>query len=180
MMKKLWILSVAVLLFTAAPVESADRYVGGLSIHFENWPSVVKPSDVISATVRVTNENKNSVDGLLRTYVYGFKEDISYPPPNFWDVVLLNEGGWYANEIQIHVDNGETKSYTLKLKLKSDVVTVSSSGAKVRLRTRLKIIENETSVNLAPPDTKEILLAPRTLPPEFLSIKVFTGIFVGG
>jgi len=179
MMKRLCLLAFLLLLLTTAPVEATNRYIEGLSIHFENWPAVIHPGETFSATVRVTNESENDVEGLLRTYIYGFQQDIKYPPPDFWDVVLLNEDGWLPNEIEIHVDNGESKSYTLELKLRPEIITVSEGGAFVRLRTRLRITENGVSVNLAPPDTKEILLVPKTTPPELLPIKVFMGISVG-
>ena len=179
-MKKALFTVLLLSLALAQHAEAQTDYVEGLSLRIENYPSVVRPGDEITAVVVVSNLSENRVGGWLRTYVYGFCPDITYPPPEFSDVVLLNEGGWYPNEIWIELDSGEIKTYEPKLKLKQIIIPSSEHGVWVRLRTRLRSIENGRSVNLAPPDTREVLLLPLSPPTALLPIKIFMGVFVGG
>jgi hypothetical protein len=178
-MKTAYLLVLVALLLTPGLVEPAERYIDGLFISIENWPPLARPGETLVTVVCVTNESENTVSGLLRTYVYGFEQSILYPPPDFLDVVLLNEGGWFPNEIPVRVESGESENYILRLKLKANVVPASEAGSLVRLRTRLRVIENGLTVNIARPDTKGVLLLPRNVPAWLVPTKAFVGILVG-
>ncbi len=179
MKRALFLLLLVALLSSAVPVGAIDRYVEGVSIRFVDYPAVVHPGEKIQTKVQVINMSENRVEGWLRTYVYGFYPSILYPPPEFYDVVLLNEGGWYPNEVWVEVDGGSSETYALELSLKPCICTAAPT-ATVRLRTRFRIIENGTSVNLAPPDTREVVLYPYAVSSELISVKIFMGVLVGG
>ncbi|MDI6884385.1 MAG: hypothetical protein QMD00_04590 [Hadesarchaea archaeon] len=128
-------LAVLVLTFLPAPAQAADNYIEGLSIQLEDHPSKVRVGETFTMTVRVVNQSGQAIEALLRTYLYGYKSEVTYPRPDFGNIVLLNEGGWYPNELSINLGENENKTFTFSLRVRSDVQLVSDSGALAKLRS---------------------------------------------
>lgn len=164
-----------VMLFLPAGVEAG--YIGGLSIDIENNPSEIFPGGTITVDLRVINENDDDVTVYIRTYLYSFNNQISFPLPDYRNIVFLNEGGSSANETEVTVGAGENKLFQLELRIKPDISTINENGASATLRARVRQYENGDPFDVAEGNNRTVLVLP-TPGPEFLAPYKFTVGFV--
>lgn len=172
------VLSVLMLVVLSGHVQAIDNYVEGLSIHLEDYPTEVRVGETFSMRVKVVNQSGQAVKALLRTYLYSYTSEIAYPPADFSNIVLLNEGDWYPNEISVNLGENENKVFTFSLTVRSDVQLVPGSSGLAKLRTRIRRIENGATVNLAPPDNRYITLLPKAGPEGIVGMKFGVGAVV--
>ncbi len=172
------VLAIFMLMLLPGQVSAADNYIEGLSIQIEDYPDEVRVGETFTMTVRVVNESGQQADALLRTYLYGDMSVIAYPPPDFRTPVLLNENGWYPNETPVTLWGNENEVFTLSLTVKSDIQLVNDSPGLVRVRARIRRIENDTSIDLAPPDNRVVTLRPKAGPEGIVGIKLGVGVAV--
>lgn len=154
-----------------------DNFIPGLSIQLGSFPIEVRIGETFAMTVRVVNQSGQAIEGRLRTYAYTYTNVAAYSLPEFSNIVNVNEGSWSPNEIIISLDENENeKTYALSLTVRSDLQLVPGSTGQVKLRARLRQIEN--NVNVAPPDTKFIVLLQKSSPEAIAGIKLGGGMAV--
>jgi len=155
-----------------------ENLIPGLSISLEGNPPEVSAGQTFTMSVVVTNHSGGSVTARLRTYLYGHKDVITYPPPDpGFDYVCANVGGWTANERTITVENGVTRNYDFQLKVLSDAKVAGGRGD-VTLRARIR--QTGANVKVAPDSDKTVSLV--VAPGEWglpLPLPVMIGIIVG-
>ena len=138
---------------------ASDNFIQGLSIQLGDFPTEVWVGKTFTMTVKVVNQSGQVIEGRLRTYVYTYTNVVAYPPPEFSNIVNVNEGGWFPNEMAISLDENENENQ----------LTPGSRG-QIKLRARLRQIDN--NVNISPPDTKFIVLLPKSGPEAIAGIKL--------
>jgi len=171
-------LAIFMLMLLSSPARATENYIEGLSIQLEDYPNEIRVGETFTMTVRAVNQSGQQIDALLRTYLYGYQGEISYPQPDFRKIVLLNEGGWYPNEVPVNLAENENKTFALSLTIKSDIQLANGVSAPVKLRTRISRIENGTYVNIAPPDNHYITLLSEAGPEGIVGIKFGVGVAV--
>lgn len=172
------VLAVFMLVLLSGPAHASNSYIEGLSIQLEDYPSKIRVGETFTMTVRVVNQSGQPMEGLLRTYLYGYTSEIAYPSADFYDVILLNEGGGYPNETSVSLGDNEDKLFTLSLTVKSEIQLVSDSGALAKLRTCISRVENGANINLAPPDNRYITLLPKAGPEGIIAVKLGVGVAI--
>ncbi len=161
-----------------SPVLGESTYIEGLSIQLEDYPCEVRVGETFTMTVKVVNQSEQQVDALLRTYLYSDTSLIVYPRATFGDIVLVSEGDWYTNEISVNVGPNENETYTLRLTVKSEIQLADEEGVWARLRARIRRVENDATINIAPPDNRDITLLPKPGPEGIFGIKLGVGLAV--
>lgn len=154
-----------------------ENLIPGLSISLEGHPVEVSAGQTFTMRVVVINHSGRAVTARLRTYLYGHRNVITYPPPDpGFDYVCANVGDWLANEVTITVENGVTRSYDFELKVLSDVKVAGGRGG-VTLRARIR--ETGRNVKIAPDSDKAVSLI--AAPAEWglpIPLPVIIGIIV--
>ena len=150
---------------------ASDNFIQGLSIQLGDFPTEVWVGKTFTMTVKVVNQSGQVIEGRLRTYAYTYTNVVAYPPPEFSNIVNVNEGGWSPNEMAISLDENENeKTYVLSLTVRPDLQLTPGSSGQIKLRARLRQIDN--NVNISPHDTKFIVLLPKSGPEAIAGIKL--------